>query len=64
MVRINGENENADGILLSDYLREKGFKKEQIAAEINLAIVPKSDYERTVLKDGDTVEILTFVSGG
>ncbi len=32
--------------------------------EKNLEIVPKDAYESTVLKDGDTIEIVGFFGGG
>lgn len=34
------------------------------AVEVNRAIVPHTARERTALRDGDTVEIVTFVGGG
>lgn len=35
-----------------------------IAVEINEHIVKKADYPETILQDGDTVEVVSFVSGG
>jgi sulfur carrier protein len=32
--------------------------------ELNLEIVPKSQYDSTILKDGDSVEVVSFVGGG
>jgi sulfur carrier protein len=35
-----------------------------VAIELNLEILPKSDYGTTLLCDGDRVEIVQFVGGG
>lgn len=41
-----------------------GLGPRRIAVEVNRAIVPRADYESTVLRDGDRVEIIHFVGGG
>ncbi len=64
MVKINGEMTDAAGAVLEDILVEKGFNMKFIAVEINEHIVKKADYPETVLQDGDTVEVVSFVSGG
>lgn len=63
-VIINGEEEEAVGRVLADYLNESGYDAQRIAVELNGEIVPKSKYASTVLKDGDAVEIVRFVGGG
>ena len=63
-VIINGEEEEAVGKVLADYLAESGYDAQRIAVELNGEIVPKSKYASTVLKDGDVVEIVRFVGGG
>jgi sulfur carrier protein len=35
-----------------------------VIAEINGSIVAKPQWERSLLKDGDTVELVSFVGGG
>lgn len=64
MITINGEKLEKSEIRLSDYLAEKKYKTERIAVELNGGILPKSQYETTVLKDGDKAEIVSFVGGG
>ena len=64
MVRINGEKVNAAGKTLASYLEENGYKRERIAVECNEEIVPKSEYDNTILKDGDVLEVVSFVGGG
>ncbi len=64
MVKINGENKHADGMTIAAYLEAHGFDAKRIAVEVNGDILPKSQYETTVLQDGDSVEIVSFVGGG
>lgn len=65
MIKINGEpaNEMA-GKTVMEYLLASGYKRERVAVERNGEIVPKSTYEAVVLKDGDELEVVSFVGGG
>ncbi|EPR8879088.1 sulfur carrier protein ThiS, partial [Campylobacter coli] len=47
-----------------DFIKEKGFKIELIALELNGEIVPKSEFENLILKENDKAEIVSFVGGG
>ena len=64
MVLINGKNTSADGKTVSPYLEEANFNPQTIAVELNEDILPKSQYDKTVLKDGDVLEVVSFVGGG
>ncbi len=64
MVRINGKEEAADGMLLKDYLEQHGYPLSGIAAECNEQIISKNNYDSYVLKDGDVLEVVSFVGGG
>ena len=64
-VKINGEIISFEKeISVADYLESAGFRKEMVAVELNLSILPKSEYETTMLKDSDEVEIVQFMGGG
>lgn len=64
MVRINGKDIQADGMLLKDYLEQNHYPAEGIAVECNEEMLPRKSYADYVLKDGDLVEIVSFVGGG
>ena len=64
MVTVNGEKVEAVDKNLAEYLEENNFDIKKIAVEINGEIVPKSKYSETVLHDGDSVEVVSFVGGG
>ncbi len=49
---------------LSDFLHENDYTPIYIAVEINGKIIPKSDFDKTLLKNTDQVEIVRFVGGG
>ncbi len=64
MVRINGENLDAAGKSVAEYLDFSGYDLARVAVELNGEIIPKAQYTDIVLKDGDSVEIVSFVGGG
>ena len=64
MVTINGENVNAAGKTVAQYIDDAGYNASRIVVERNLVILKADELSSTVLEDGDTVEILNFVGGG
>ena len=64
MVKINGEALEKDGQVLAEFLANSKYNGKRIAVEINGEIVPKSHYSETILRNGDMVEIVSFVGGG
>ena len=65
MVKINGkEVVLADNTSVSAYLEACSYKTDRIVVELNEEILPKDRYAETILKDGDYMEIVTFVGGG
>ena len=64
MVKINGEELNIADKTVAEYLATTSYDPKRIAVERNGDIVPKAQYGETVLKDGDSVEVVSFVGGG
>ena len=64
MVTVNGTSVESAGKTIMEYLKSADYDTKRIAVERNGEIVPKSDYGNTVLADGDTVEVVSFVGGG
>ncbi|MBR4766866.1 MAG: sulfur carrier protein ThiS [Clostridia bacterium] len=64
MATINGENVNAAGKTVAQYIAEAGYNPERIVVERNLVILKQDELASTVIQDGDTIEILSFVGGG
>ena len=64
-VILNGEKkEIAENISVKKLLAALGITTEQVAVELNLTIVPKTEYENKIIKTGDKIEIISFVGGG
>ena len=65
MIKVNGEvAENIAGKNVAEYLIESGYDLKRVAVELNGDILPKGQYESTLLQDGDIIEIVSFVGGG
>ncbi len=62
---INGETHDVpDALSLAELLTRFDLAAPKIAVERNLEIVPRSQYQETVLADGDRLEIVHFIGGG
>ena len=55
---------NIAGKTVAEYLPTTNYDPKRIAVERNGDIVFKSQYDATVLEDGDSLEIVSFVGGG
>ncbi len=64
MVKINGKELNIGVKTISEYVLEAQYDINRIAVEQNGHIVPKKMYNETIIKDGDVLEIVSFVGGG
>jgi len=63
---LNGkEADSLDALTVSELLvLQKVKMPEMVSVELNGQIVRRSDFEGTVLADGDKVEFLYFMGGG
>ena len=64
MVKVNGAEVDIAGKTVAQYLSTTNYDPKRIAVERNGDIVFKSQYDATILQDGDSVEIVSFVGGG
>lgn len=64
MVKVNGDDrELPEGETIRALVARYNLKPEKVAIELNRRLLRTEKYE-TALKDGDEVEIVTFVGGG
>lgn len=64
-LHVNGEPRKFDRELtVSELLEELDVRAPAIAVEVNRDVVPRSEHRECALRDGDRVEIVTFVGGG
>ena len=62
---VNGESRTFQGVAdVAGLVTALGLDTKKLAVERNLEIVPRSAYGRTVLADGDRIEIVHFIGGG
>ena len=65
MVTINGNQTIlSTDLTVAEYLEQNQYQVKRIAVELNGDILPKYSYSDTMLKDGDRLEVVTFVGGG
>ncbi len=64
MVRVNGIEVPADNRILRDCLKDNGYCLERVAVAVNGLIVPKIQYDNTVLMPGDSIDVVSLVGGG
>ncbi|MEU4492513.1 sulfur carrier protein ThiS [Streptomyces sp. NBC_00210] len=64
-VSVNGEaRELTAGTTLDTLVTALTAAPAGVAAAVNEAVVPRSEWSGTLLGDGDRVEVLTAVQGG
>jgi len=64
MVKVNGTELDIAGKTVAEYLATTNYDPKRIAVERNGNIVFKSQYNETVLENGDSLEVVSFVGGG
>ncbi len=64
-IRINGEEkEISDGLTIARLLDELRIRPGRVVVEVNQDIVSREAHDSTMLKEGDTLEIVHLVGGG
>ena len=65
---INGEEKlielNKNNAFLSNTLELMGYKQNSVVVELNNIIVNSTKWGEVLLKDGDSLEIVSIVGGG
>ena len=64
-ITLNGEKKNVpDDVTVTGLLEFMKIQQQRVAVELNMEIVKKDRYTSTALKEGDSVEIVSFMGGG
>ncbi len=62
---VNGEEQTYNvPLTVTALLQELDLRTEQVAVEVNLTILDRSNFPTWNLQEGDKVEILSFIGGG
>jgi len=63
-VYVNGELREVEISTLAELITVLDLPAARIAIELNRDVVRRSDWDSTMLKDEDRIEIVHFVGGG
>lgn len=64
-IQVNGEGRTAGATAtVADLLHELDIRPDRVAVEINLEILDRQEFGRRSLREGDRVEIISFLGGG
>ena len=64
-ITVNGDVMSVDdGQTIADLITRLGLENKRLAVELNRDIVSRSDFTKTILSNGDTVEIVQAIGGG
>ena len=64
-LQINGDDrEFSSPLSLASLLQQMALQADRVAVELNRNIVPRDQWTKTALNEGDQLEIVHFVGGG
>ncbi len=64
-ITLNGEKKEVhDGITVHGLLEFLKIQHQRVAVELNMEIVKKDLYGTTAIKEGDCLEVVSFMAGG
>lgn len=64
-IHVNGQARTwRGGATVADLLHDLDIQTERVAVELNLEILDRAAFGQRLLKNGDRVEILSFIGGG
>ncbi len=67
-ISLNGKNTETQSRTLMDLvtglITDQGLDLKSLVVEHNLKVVPSVAWEKALIQDGDTIELLSFVGGG
>jgi sulfur carrier protein len=66
VITLNGEPRERDGATITELLTDLGVETRArgVAVAVNGEVVPRADWARHQVADGDRVEALTAMQGG
>ncbi|MCE3222352.1 MAG: thiS [Nitrospira sp.] len=64
-IQVNGESRGVgEGQTVAALLQDLDIRADRVAVELNLEILDRNDFETRGLREGDRLEILSFIGGG
>jgi thiamine biosynthesis protein ThiS len=63
-INLNGKKLTSNSKTLMDLVLEQGFDPDSLIAEVNFEVIRQETWKHVSIKEGDTIELLSFVGGG
>lgn len=64
-MKVNGKDKTLEKpISVSEFLVNEGYRPEIVAVERNGEIIPKKEFDKTMLDNSDVIEVVSFMGGG
>ncbi|MFH2057459.1 MAG: sulfur carrier protein ThiS [Pseudomonadota bacterium] len=63
-ISLNGKKIISNSTTLLRLISETGFDTQSLIAEVNFEVIKEENWSDTTIKDGDQIELLSFVGGG
>ena len=64
-ITLNGDtHELAGPLTVTELLAQLNIDGRRVAVEHNLAVLKRDTFDTTIVREGDSVEIVNFVGGG
>lgn len=65
IMKLNGKGFQLEKSMnLYDFFIEKEIKMDRVVIELNGHIIPKEKFNTTMIKNHDSLEVISFVGGG
>ena len=61
---LNGQAQDLESKTIAALVEELNYANKTVAIALNESFVPKSNYEQTVISEGDHIEIVAPMQGG
>ena len=63
-ISLNGKQVEVKSRTLEQLISERGLHPDALIVEVNSELIKKENWGETIIRDGDTLELLNFVGGG
>lgn len=63
-VIINGDTKTINEQSIAELLAELNYVCEKVAVAVNGEFIPRSNYNKNIIKENDIIDILSAVQGG
>jgi len=63
-ISLNGKQVEVKSRTLERLISDRGLHPDALIVEVNSELIKKENWAETIIRDGDTLELLNFVGGG